>query len=89
MQMAYYINMILPPHNGANYPVQVLYRPATTLLWHWREMKINIFGGYYGISNIYSDGAKYNLSTNTWTTLANMPVASLIHSSCSLGNEFL
>ena len=50
--------------------------------------EIYIFGGYIGNPfTVYSDGAKYNLLTNTWTAVASMPVGSFIHASCAIGSD--
>ncbi len=48
--------------------------------------EIYIFGGYRnGPFTAYNDGAKYNLLTNTWSSVAAMPVGSFIHASCAIG----
>ena len=51
--------------------------------------EIYIFGGYSNNPTFtaYNNGAKYNLLTNTWSAVANMPVGSFIHASCVVGNE--
>ena len=49
---------------------------------------IYIFGGYaYNPATLFNNGAKYNLTTNTWSAVANMPVASFFHASCALGTD--
>jgi hypothetical protein len=50
--------------------------------------EIFIVGGYLRTPFIaYNTCAKYNLNTNTWSAVANMPAVSFLHSSCPLGNE--
>jgi Kelch motif len=65
-------------------PLSVRAYPSMTLAGN----EIYIFGGTRNNPfTVYSDGAKYNLTTNTWSPVANMPVGSFVHASCAIGND--
>jgi hypothetical protein len=50
--------------------------------------EIYIYGGINALTNqILSNGAKYNLNTNTWTALPDLPEGFVYHSSCFLNNQ--
>jgi hypothetical protein len=50
--------------------------------------EIFILGGaVFNPFTAYSDGAKYNLITNTWAAVANIPVVSYYHGSCAIGSD--
>lgn len=50
--------------------------------------EIYILGGYRNSPfTAYNDGVKYNLLTNSWSSVANMPVVSFIHASCAIGSD--
>lgn len=51
--------------------------------------EIYITGGwrFSGGFIIYNTNAKYNLTTNTWSTIANIPVNSCYHATAAIGND--
>jgi N-acetylneuraminic acid mutarotase len=65
-------------------------RANHTAIWTGREM-IVWGGSVNAISGFFSDGAKYNPATDTWTTISNVnaPVARMFHSAIWTGTEMI
>lgn len=66
-------------------PLGVRNNPGVTLV----GTNIYITGGwkYSGGFIFYNDAAKYNLLTNTWTGIANIPVTSAYHATTAIGTD--